>query len=112
MQTLRRPEPVQAQTSLARFKGTGLACAFADLEGADFRSRTWKTTFNISRRKPAAAALETTAPQDAAKSSSAHLRSLVQLGCFQAQGFLLSPPVDAAAMEKILAAGTIDWRRG
>ncbi len=38
--------------------------------------------------------------------------SLVQLGCFQAQGFLLSPPVDAAAMEKILAAGTIDWRRG
>ncbi len=35
---------------------------------------------------------------------------LVKLGCHQAQGFLLSPPVDADTMAKMLATGTIDWR--
>ncbi|MCF6387040.1 EAL domain-containing protein [Mycobacterium sp. MBM] len=37
-------------------------------------------------------------------------RMLVQLGCYQAQGFLLSPPVDADAMTLILADGTVSWK--
>lgn len=36
---------------------------------------------------------------------------LVRLGCYHAQGFLLSPAVDAATMEQMLAAGTIAWQR-
>lgn len=36
---------------------------------------------------------------------------LVTMGCHQAQGFLLSPPVDADTMAQMLAAGTIAWRR-
>lgn len=36
---------------------------------------------------------------------------LVTMGCHQAQGFLLSPPVDADTMAQMLAVGTIAWRR-
>ncbi|MEX7470131.1 putative bifunctional diguanylate cyclase/phosphodiesterase [Mycobacterium adipatum] len=37
-------------------------------------------------------------------------RMLVQLGCYQAQGFLLSPPVDADTMATMLADGSTSWR--
>jgi EAL domain-containing protein (putative c-di-GMP-specific phosphodiesterase class I) len=36
---------------------------------------------------------------------------LVKMGCHQAQGFLLSPPVDADTMTQMLETGTIAWRR-
>lgn len=36
---------------------------------------------------------------------------LVKMGCYRAQGFLLSPPVDADRMQQMLAEGTIAWRR-
>jgi diguanylate cyclase (GGDEF)-like protein len=38
-------------------------------------------------------------------------RILVKMGCYQAQGFLLSPAVDAATMEQMLAEGSIAWQR-
>lgn len=41
--------------------------------------------------------------------SEAAAQMLVQLGCHQAQGFLLSPPVDADTMELVLAEGAICW---
>lgn len=36
---------------------------------------------------------------------------LVTMGCHQAQGFLLSPPVDPDTMAQMLAVGTIAWQR-
>lgn len=35
---------------------------------------------------------------------------LVRMGCYQAQGFLLSPPVDADTMALMLADGTVSWQ--
>jgi EAL domain-containing protein (putative c-di-GMP-specific phosphodiesterase class I) len=35
---------------------------------------------------------------------------LVAMGCHQAQGFLLSPPVDPDTMAQMLAVGTIAWQ--